>query len=124
MITNLTHTGRSSAQRLLGVLALLIGAMGLVKFLGLMAVQGPAQSPWGFLLVLVAPFLIGRLLLTSRARLAAAVIGVAAALLAALCVVAVVQGVQPYWGDYLVVFVGGPLAVAAVGVAVRVIWGR
>jgi hypothetical protein len=124
MITNPTHTGRSSAQRLLGVLAVLISALGMAKFLGLMAVYGPARSPWGFLLVLVAPFVVGRLLLTSHARIAATVIGVFAAPLAALCVVGAVQGVQPYWGDYLVVFVGGPLAVAAVGVAVRVLRGR
>jgi len=120
----LTNTRRDNGQQLLGVLAVVVGGMGLAKFLGLMAMYGPAQSPWIFLLVLVVPFLVGRLLLPSHPRAAAAMIGVFAALLAVICAAAVVQGIEPYWADYVLVFVGGPLAVATVGLAVRVLRKR
>lgn len=119
-----TSTRSDASQRILGALAVAVGGVGLIKFLGLLAVYGPAQSPWGFLLVLVTPFLAGRLLLQSHPRMAAAVIGVFAALLAAVCVVALLQGIEPYWGDYLLIFVGGPLALAATPIAVRVWRGR
>jgi hypothetical protein len=95
--------------------------MGLLKFLAIMVDAGPARSPWLFLLIAVVPFLVGRALLASRPRGGALLIAVFAALLALLCAGAVVGGIEPYWPDYLVVFVGGPLALCAVGVAVRVI---
>jgi hypothetical protein len=111
---------RHASQPLLGIFSLTIGGIGLAKFLGLMFVYGPAQSPWFFLLLFVVPFLIGWRLLRSRPRGGAVVIGVFAAALVALCVVAVVTGIEPYWADYVLVFVGGPFALAAVGLAVRV----
>jgi hypothetical protein len=112
---------RDDGRGLLGSLALVLGGMGLLKFLAIMVDEGPARSPWGFLLVAVVPFLVGRALLGSRTRAGALVIAVFAALLAVVCVVAVVVGIEPYWPDYLVVFVGGPLALCALGVAVRVV---
>jgi hypothetical protein len=108
-------------QRLLGVLSLTIAGLGILKFGGLMAEYGPASSPWGFLLVLVVPFLVGRWLLPSHPRAGAIVIAVFAGLLVTACAVAVANGIEPYWADYLVVFVGGPIALVAVGLAVRVI---
>jgi hypothetical protein len=111
---------RHTSQRLLGIFSLTIAGIGLAKFLGLMVMHGPAQSPWFFLLLFVVPFLIGWRLLRSRPRGGAVVIGVFAAVLAAVCVVAVLAGIEPYWADYVLVFVGGPLALAAVGLAVRV----
>lgn len=116
---------RYSSQRVLGLLAVMVGGLGLVKFLGLMVGLGPARAPWGFLLVLVVPFVVGRMLLPSRPRVAAAVIGLFSAVFGALSIAVIVQrSIEPYWGDYLLVFVGGPLALAAVAVAVRVLRGR
>lgn len=119
-MSNIQISQRNTSRRLLGIFALIISGIGLVKFLGLMVIHGPAQSPWFFLLVFVAPFLVGWRLLRSRPRGGAAVIGVSAAGLAAVCVGAVVTGIEPYWGDYALIFVGGPLALAAVGLAIRV----
>jgi hypothetical protein len=114
-----------SSASLLGVLAVSMAALGLVKFSGLVVKEGPANAPWLFLLVLVVPFLVGRWVLRTRPRAGAVVIGVMASLLGALSIaVLVTRTLQPYWGDYLVVFVGGPLALVAVVLAVRVIRGR
>lgn len=121
---NLTRSKERDGRRLLGVLALTIAGLGLLKFGGLMVELGPMQSPWGFLLVLVVPFLVGTWLLKAHPRAGATVIASFAGLLATLAVLALANGLEPYWGDYLVVFVGGPLALAAVGVAVRIIWPR
>lgn len=121
---NITRSEERDGRRLLGALALTIAGLGLLKFGGLMVELGPMQSPWGFLLVLVAPFLVGTWLLKAHARAGATVIASFAGLLATVAVVALANGIEPYWADYLVVFVGGPLALAAVGVAVRIIWPR
>lgn len=121
---NLTRSKERDGRRLLGVLALTIAGLGLLKFGAIMAVAGPMQSPWGFLLVLVVPFLVGRWLLKAHARAGAMVIAPFAGLLATLAVMALANGMEPYWADYLVVLVGGPLALAAVLVAVRIIWPR
>jgi hypothetical protein len=45
---------------------------------------GFAYAPWGFVLVIVLPFLVGRALLRSRPRVGAVVIGFMSALLVAL----------------------------------------
>jgi hypothetical protein len=118
---NLTRSKEHDAQRLLGVLALIIAGLGVLKFSGLMAELGPANSPWGFLLVLVAPFLVGSWLLPAHRRAGAIVIAIFAGLLATVCAVALANGIEPYWADYLIVFVGGPIALVAVGLAVRVV---
>jgi hypothetical protein len=111
------HDNRDNGQRLLGVLALAIACIGLAKFLGLMVLYGPAQSPWMFLLVFVLTFLTGRRLLPSHPRIGAAIIGAFAAWLVVICAAALVVGMEP--ADYVLVFVGGPLAVGAVGLAAR-----
>lgn len=116
---------RYSSRRLLGLLAVLVAGIGLLKFLGLLVDLGPAQAPWGFLLVFVVPLLVGTLLLPARPRVGAAVIGVVAAVMGVGCAVVILQGaIEAYWGDYLLVFVGGPLAWTAAAVAVRVLRGR
>lgn len=117
---------RAEATQLLGHLALLIAAMGVVKFVGLAHKHGIEDSPYGFLLVLVAPFLVGRLLLGSRPRAAAGLIGLFAAGFATLVTVRLAASGLPlqFWGDYLVVFVGGPAAVLAVLTALRVLGRR
>jgi hypothetical protein len=107
------------------VSAVTIAALGLAKFFGIMLEAGPANSPWVFLLVLVVPFLVGPLLLPSRPRAGAVVIGVTAAFLVALsATVLVTRTLEPYLGDYLLVFLGGPLALVGVVMAVRVLRGR
>lgn len=111
---------RYTSRRLLGIFALIIAGIAVAKFLGLMVTLGPARSPWFVVLAFVVPFLVGWRLLKSQPRVGAGVIGVFSALLAAVCVGAVATGIEPYWGDYLLVLVGGPLALAAVGLAIRV----
>jgi hypothetical protein len=54
-------------------------------------------------------------LLGSRPRAGAPVIAVFTARLALLCAGTVVVGIEPYWGDYLVVFVSDQLALCTVG---------
>jgi hypothetical protein len=121
MSNKFNRDGRDTSRRLLGSIALTIACIGLVKFLGLMVQYGPAQSPWLFLLVFVPTFLVGRLLLPTHPRVAAAIIAAFATLLVAITTAALIAGVEPYWADYLFVFVGAPLALAAVGLAAHVL---
>src|SRR4051812_9074703 len=115
MSSTVSAQKRDTSQRLLGTFSLVIGGMGLIKFLGFVVMFGPGKSPWLYLLVFVLPFLVGWPLLRSRPRFAAVLIGTAAALFGALCIGVVVTGtIEPYWPDYVLVFVAGPLALAAV----------
>ena len=124
MSSILTRSTERDSKRLLGILALTIGGLAALKFFAIMAVIGPMQSPWLFLLIAVVPFLVGGRLLESHPRAGAMVIALFAGLLATLCVVAIATGIEPSWADYLMVFVCGPLALAAIGVAARVIQKR
>jgi peptidoglycan/LPS O-acetylase OafA/YrhL len=112
--------------RVLAGLAWAIAALGTLKYLALAIEGGIARSPWGFALVLVLPFVVGALALASRRRLGAAVIGLFAAVFAVVCAVAVSEGVSPhdYWADLVLILVGGPLALLALGLSVRVLTGR
>ena len=113
------------SRRLLGRLAVAIAGLGLLKFLGLLIEAGPTQAPWGFLLVVVAPFLIGRILLSAYPRIGAVVVGVMATAAATLSGAVLIQGsLEPYWGDYLLVFIGGPLSLVAIVAAIRVLRGH
>lgn len=121
MSSTLPVGGRDTSQRLLGLFALMIGGLGLVKYITFLR-DGFASSPWGFLLVFVLPFLIGWLLLRSHPRVGAAVIGTFAAALATVIAVAAFQGaITTEPPDSLIIFIGGPLALAAVALSVRVI---
>jgi hypothetical protein len=120
----LTRSTAQESQRLLGIVALTIAGLAALKFFAIMAVIGPMQSPWLFLVIAVVPFLVGRRLLGSHPRAGAIVIAVFSGLFATLCGVAIATGIEPNWADYLMVFVCGPLALAAIGVAVRIIWPR
>jgi hypothetical protein len=82
------------------------------------------HSPWLFLVIAAVPFLAGERLLASHPRAGAMVIALFAGLLATLGAVAIATGIEPNWADFLIVFVSGPLSLAAVGVAVRVIRRR
>ncbi len=102
---------------LLARLALGVAAVGSVKFLSILAAG--EFPPVGFAAVFVLPFLLAPRLLRRRPRLGAVVAGVPAAALAVLCVLALSRP-SPYLGDRLVVYVGGPLALATAVLAVRV----
>ncbi len=123
--TGVLRSSRSDARVLAG-LASAIAALGTVKYLALAIEGGVARSPWGFALVLVLPFVVGALALTSRPRLGAAVVGLFATVLAVACGVAVSGGVSldDHWADLLLILVGGPLALLAVGLSVRVLAAR
>src|SRR5215212_6875002 len=95
-----------AAPRVLGAIGWVIAALGLIKFLGILIDAGAASAPWMFLLVLVLPFVVGALLLRDHPRAGAAVIGTFAALMATLYGIAVVQGIEPYWADWMMVLVG------------------
>ena len=96
------------------------------QYLALAIEGGVARSPWGFALVLVLPFVLGAVALPSRRRLGAGVVGLFAAVFAVVCGVAVSGGVSldDYWADLLLILVGGPLALVAVGLSVRVLAGH
>jgi putative effector of murein hydrolase LrgA (UPF0299 family) len=112
--------------RILAGLAWAIAALGTFKYLALAIEGGIARSPWGFALVFVLPFVVGALALASRRRLGAAVVGLFATLFAVVCGVAVSGGVSldDYWADLVVILVGGPLALVAVALSVRVLTAR
>ena len=117
---------RQQSAVLLGRLGLGIAALAAIKFLAiLISVHWDlTRSPWGFLAVFVPPFLLAHALLARRPRIGAVVTGVPAALLALAAAVAVVAGIEPYFVDYLVVLVGGPLALVTAVLAIRVGLGR
>jgi peptidoglycan/LPS O-acetylase OafA/YrhL len=122
------ETRSSIEQRkvLLGRLALIIGTIGLVKYLDLAIRLGVADSPYFYLVAFVVPFFVGVAVLRSRTRAGAIIIAVPSVLLVLLVVASLLHGWDSSWnwGDALVLFVAGPLAVLAVGLAVRVARGR
>ena len=112
--------------QVLTALASCVAALGAVKYLALAVEGGLAQSPWGFALIFVLPFVGGAALIQFYRRTGAAVIGLFAAGLAVVCGLAVAQGLSlsDYWPDLLMILVGGPMAVAAVALSIRVVAGR
>ena len=122
MTTAVHRSARRDPAWLLDRLGLGIAALAAVKFVGIWSFVhwDVSMSPWGFLMLFVAPFLIAHALLPRRPRIGAVVSGIPAAVLAVATAVAVITGTEPNTLDYLVVFVGGPLALAAAVLAVRV----
>jgi hypothetical protein len=118
-----TVTRIPAHERALATISWAVFGLGLIKFFAIAIPAGADHAPWYFLLVLVSPFAAGSLLLRANARAGAAVIGLFAALMASLCVIAVVQGIE-YWHDWLLVALGGPLYVIAVGLSVRMLRTR
>ncbi len=117
---------RPAADRfagMLGTLCLLIGAVSLVKYLGL-AVKDFANSPHFFLVFLVVPFFVAAALARRLPRTAAVITILFGGLYAYLMIMQLIGGIEPFWGDYLLVFVGLPLALAALVVSVRVLIRR
>jgi hypothetical protein len=118
----------ATAQRteLLVRIALLIGMIGLVKYVDLALRLGLANAPHFFLVAFVVPFFIGAVLLRSRPRVGAVMIAVPSALLVLFAVGSLLQGWDSSWnwGDALVLFVATPLALLAVGLATRVVRGH
>lgn len=110
-----------AVPRPLRPLALLIAGLVLIKFLGLAAKHGISDAPWLVLPVLFLPFVVGSALLTARPRAGAAMLLPFALLLAAIASVKASQGLEPYWGDYLLAYVGGPAAAVVAVAALRVL---
>jgi hypothetical protein len=122
-MTTVAHRStRQDPAVLLDRLGLGIAVLTAVKFVAIWSLVhwDLSMSPWGFLVLFVPPFLIAHALLPRRPRIGAVVAGIPAALLAVATAVAVVTGIEPNFLDYLVVFVGGPVALAAAVLAVRV----
>jgi hypothetical protein len=117
-------TNRTSSRRLLRHVTLALGGLGLLKFLGLFFEVGAADAPWGFLIVWVPPFAVAWVLLRRPQPRAGAILAVVLAILVlAVLAQALIQGLQPAWTDYLLVIVGAPLAMAAIGLSFRVLRG-
>lgn len=123
-MTSTTVTRSPDTARVLSATAWVVFALGMVKFSALAVEHGLAQAPWGLLIVLIAPFAAGAALIGSRRRAGAAVIGLWSAALVAVLAVGVVQGLEPYWADWLLLLVGGPLALIAVGLSGRLLARR
>lgn len=120
--TVVSRSTRPERAVLLGRLGLAIAALSTIKFVGILASVhwNLSMSPWGFLALFAVPFVIARAVLPRHPRTGAVVAGIPAALLAGAAVVAGFAGIEPFFVDYLVVFVGGPLAAAAAVLAVLV----
>lgn len=113
----------SGAPRAMALLSLLVGAVSLTKYLGL-AVRDFANAPHFFLLFLTAPFFVGAAVGQRLPRTAAIITLLFGGLYSYLMVMQLVVGIEPYWGDYLLVFVGLPLALGALFMAGRVLLRR
>lgn len=115
---------RGSRREWLTRLALVLGALGTVKFLAILIDAGPARAPWGFLVVFVLPFLAGPLLMRRYLRVGAVVTGIGGAILASICAVVIAQkAIEPYLMDYVLVLVGGPVALAVAVLAMTLMRG-
>ena len=113
----------SGAARSMAMLCLLVGAVSLIKYLGL-AVKDFANSPHFFLLFLTVPFFVAAALAQRLPRTAAIITLLFGGLYSYLMVLQLIGGIEPYWGDYLLVFVGLPLALGALFMAGRVLLRR
>lgn len=95
--------------------AMCLAALPMIKFLSLLVSAGfdPTEAPWAFL-VLALPFVIGLLMLSRHPRPATVLLGACSAAVAIWTVAIVaVNGPQLQdWSDYLVVYLGGPIALA------------
>jgi hypothetical protein len=122
MTTVAQRATRPDRAVLLGRLGLAIAAIAVVKFVAILASVhwDLALSPWGFLALFAVPFLIARAVLPRHPRTGAVVAGIPATLLAGAAAVAVAAGIEPFFVDYLAVFIGGPLAMAAAVLSVLV----
>jgi hypothetical protein len=107
----------------MALLSLLVGVVSLTKYLGL-AVQDFANAPHFFLLFLTAPFFVAAAVGQRLPRTAAIITLLFGGLYSYLMVMQLVGGIEPYWGDYLLVFVGLPLALGALVMAGRVLLRR
>ena len=116
------HMSASTSDRtspapyaVLRVGAVCLAVLATLKFLSLLVAAGfdPAKAPWAFL-VLALPFVIGLLMLARRPRPATVLLGACSAAVA-VWTVAIVALNGPRlqdWADYLVVYLGGPIALA------------
>jgi peptidoglycan/LPS O-acetylase OafA/YrhL len=115
MSASTTDRTTSAPRAILGLGAVCIAVLALVKFLSLLMAAGfdPARAPWAFL-VLALPFVIGLLMLPRRPRPATVLLGTCSAAVAVWTVAVVaLNGPQLQdWSDYLVVYLGGPIALA------------
>ena len=115
------QTGGSA--RSMALLCLLVGAVSLTKYLGL-ALKDFANAPHFFLLLLTVPFFVAAAVAQRLPMTAAVITLLFGGLYSYLMVMQLFGGIEPYWGDYLLVFVGLPLALGALFMAGRVLLRR
>lgn len=114
--------------RTLRIVAAALGVTGLIKYTALLADANfdVSRSPWGFLLVLSGPVLVGLALLDRKPRTGVVLIGVGSLLWSLITVLrATVGGFDfaggEYWADYLVMAVGLPFGLVGVVAAIGAI---
>lgn len=103
--------------------SLALALVAFIKYAGL-AVMDFANSPHFFLLFLVLPFVVAGLLARRAPRTGAIVFLLFGVLYAWLMVQQLVGGIEDYWGDYLLVFVGLPICLVGLALAVLVLKKR
>jgi hypothetical protein len=131
-----------TAVRRLRILAAVLAIIAVYKFAAIAATVALAEGwkpqllPWGFLVVFCGPFVAAALMIRRFPRAGAVVLAAASAVLGTLVVLYLVQnglwpgsGADPHAAetfllDIPVLYVGGPLAVAAVVLAVRFLAGQ
>jgi hypothetical protein len=100
---------------------LALAVISFVKYASI-AVRSFADAPHFFLVFLVLPFVVSALLVPRAPRAGAIVFLLFGGLYTWLMLLQLVNGVEDdYWGDYLLVYVGGPVAVAGLVLAVPVL---
>ncbi len=116
-----THQTAPAPRRILALGAISLAVLGAVKFLSLFMSSGfdPAKAPWAFLVLFALPFAIGLLMLSRHPRTATILLGVLSAAVAAwaIAIVALNGPRLQEWADYLVVYLGGPIALATTAAA-------
>jgi len=100
-----------------------LGAISLTKYLGI-AFKDLANAPHFFLIFLVLPFLVAAWLGSRARKMSAIVFLLFGGLFAWLMVQQLVGGIEDFWGDYLLVFVGLPVSLVGIGLAVKVLANR
>jgi hypothetical protein len=125
MSTDAVTAPRTSTAQLFARLCWVLSGLVAIKYVALAIEGGVANAPHFFLICFALPLAIAALLSSRRPRIAAVVALPFAAWFALWVVLILVTStLEPYWGDYMVVFIGGPISFLIIGTAVRMLFRR
>jgi hypothetical protein len=120
--------GTARTTKLFRDACLALGLVGFIKYAAL-AVTALADNDFGnaphfFLVFLVLPYVVCAVLARRTPPASAILFLLFGGLFAWLMIQQIVGGIEDYWGDYMLVFVGLPISLAGLVLAVRVLMRR